>query len=141
MKDSPVVVDSSAIIAILRNEPEKADLIAVLSQNSSNFCSMVTFVESFMVSTNRNQDTPVDLHLGLLAELGIKTIGLDQDQALLAAQAFLRFGKGRHPAKLNLGDCFSYALAKSLNAPLLFKGDDFSQTDIVPAIAAGAAGP
>jgi ribonuclease VapC len=134
----PVVVDSSAIIAIIRGEPERDRLLAVLDAGVSNLCSMVTFVESFMVSTNRNADTPVALHLRLLDDLGIETAPLDQKQAVLAAQAFLRFGKGRHPAKLNLGDCFSYALAKSLDAPLLYKGEDFSRTDIVSALAAGA---
>lgn len=141
MTESPIVVDSSAIIAIIRAEPEHAGMLAVLNQSDSSVCSMVAFVESFMVSTRRNEDAPVELHVELLEDLGIKTVALDQEQAVLAAQAFTRFGKGRHPAKLNLGDCFSYALAKSLNAPLLFKGDDFHRTDIVPAITAGAARP
>ncbi|MGX1787766.1 type II toxin-antitoxin system VapC family toxin [Bosea sp. NPDC055332] len=134
MTASPIVVDSSAIIAILRSEPEQDRLLAGLNTSSANFCSMVTFVESFMVSTNRNADAPVVLHLRLLDDLGIETVPLDQKQAVLAAEAFLRFGKGRHPAKLNLGDCFSYALAKSLNAPLLYKGEDFGLTDIAAAV-------
>lgn len=135
MISSPIVVDSSAIIAILRNEPERDRLLAALNASAANFCSMVTFVESFMVSTNRNADAPVALHLRLLEDLGIEAAPLDQKQAVLAAEAFARFGKGRHPAKLNLGDCFSYALAKSLNAPLLYKGEDFGRTDIVAAVA------
>ncbi|PZR90532.1 MAG: type II toxin-antitoxin system VapC family toxin [Stutzerimonas stutzeri] len=130
-----MVVDSSAIIAILRNEPERDRLLAALNASAANFCSMVTFVESFMVSTNRNADAPVALHLRLLEDLGIEAAPLDQKQAVLAAEAFARFGKGRHPAKLNLGDCFSYALAKSLNAPLLYKGEDFGRTDLVAAVA------
>lgn len=134
MTASPIVVDSSAIIAILGSEPERDRLLAVLNTSGANFCSMVTFVESFMVSTNRNADAPVVLHLRLLDDLGIETVPLDQKQAVLAADAFLRFGKGRHPAKLNLGDCFSYALAKSLNAPLLYKGADFGLTDIAAAV-------
>ncbi|SFB98264.1 ribonuclease VapC [Bosea sp. CRIB-10] len=135
MISSPIVVDSSAIIAILRNEPERDRLLAALNASAANFCSMVTFVESFMVSTNRNADAPVALHLRLLEDLGIEAAPLDQKQAVLAAEAFARFGKGRHPAKLNLGDCFSYALAKSLNAPLLYKGEDFGRTDLVAAVA------
>eukprot|EP01042_Synura_sphagnicola_P016952 gene16952-21432_t len=66
---------------------------------------------------------------------GIRRIPVDDEQSVMSAQAFLRFGKGRHPAKLNLGDCFSYALAKSLNAPLLYKGEDFGLTDIAAAVA------
>jgi len=83
-----------------------------------------------------------DLDAGQLQQalqtLAIAQHPLDAEQAALAADAFLRFGKGRHPARLNLGDCFSYALAKSMNAPLLYKGDDFSRTDIASALAAGA---
>jgi ribonuclease VapC len=73
----------------------------------------------------------------LVSSLGISLAPLDPSQANFASEAFLRFGKGRHPAKLNLGDCFSYALAKSLQAPLLYKGEDFAKTDIVAATAAG----
>lgn len=134
MTASPIVVDTSAIIAILRGEPERDKLLAVLNASAANFCSMVTFVESFMVSTNRNAEAPIALHLRLLDDLGIETVPLDQKQAVFAAEAFARFGKGRHPAKLNLGDCFSYALARFLTAPLLYKGEDFSRTDIVAAV-------
>lgn len=133
-----LVVDSSAIIAIVEAEPEATALIATLGRSSVSVCSMVTFVESFMVSTRRNADVPVSLHATLLADLGIESVSLDQNQGRLAAEAFLRFGKGRHPAKLNLGDCFSYALAKSLGAPLLYKGGDFGLTDIASALDAGA---
>ena len=65
--------------------------------------------------------------------LGLELVAVNVDQADLAVRAILAFGKGRHPAKLNLGDCFAYALAKSLDVPLLFKGEDFARTDIVPA--------
>jgi ribonuclease VapC len=138
---SLIVVDSSAIIAILLGEPERTIFIAALDQNSECCCSTVTFVESFMVSMNRRAGFSFEQYTAFMDGFRIKSAPIDEAQGSLAAQAFLRFGKGRHPAKLNLGDCFSYALAKSLNAALLFKGDDFSQTDIVPAIAAGAAGP
>ena len=135
---SPIAVDTSAIIAILLDEPESEAFKAVLGASAGNFCSMVTFVESFMASTGRFARGSLDLHSEFMSDLGIATVPLGQDQADSAAEAFLRFGKGRHPAKLNLGDCFSYALAKSLNAPLLYKGEDFAQTDIASAIAAGA---
>lgn len=74
----------------------------------------------------------------LFATLKIDTVNQPDAIGRLAADAFLRFGKGRHPAGLNLGDCFAYALAKSLNAPLLYKGDDFGRTDIASALPAGA---
>lgn len=137
----PLVVDSSAIIAILLAEPERATFIALLDDSHDSCCSMVTFVEGFMVAMSRVTGFSFERYAALMSGFGIKPAAIDEEQGLVASQAFLRFGKGRHPAKLNLGDCFSYALAKSLNAPLLFKGDDFARTDIVPAIAAGAAGP
>ncbi|MFA6966679.1 type II toxin-antitoxin system VapC family toxin [Bosea sp. (in: a-proteobacteria)] len=130
-----VVVDSSAIIAVLRDEPDAAVLKSILDGSSNSLCSLVTFVESFMVMTGQNVGAPPELHQEFLASLGIALAPLSGAQATTAAEAFLRFGKGRHPAKLNLGDCFSYALAKSLNAPLLYKSGDFSQTDIVSATA------
>jgi ribonuclease VapC len=130
-----IVVDSSAIIAILREEPDRSLIQSRLNSSPNSVCSMVTFVESFMVVTGRNVGTGPDDHHELLGSLGISCAALDAAQANAAAQAFMRFGKGRHPARLNMGDCFSYALAKSLNAPLLYKGDDFSQTDIVSALA------
>jgi ribonuclease VapC len=129
-----IVVDSSAIIAILRDEPDRAVIQKRLNSSPNSLCSMVTFVESFMVVTGQNVGTSPDDHHELLDSLGISLTPLDAVQATAAAQAFLRFGKGRHPARLNLGDCFSYALAKSLNAPLLYKGEDFGQTDIVSAV-------
>lgn len=135
---SPIAVDTSAIIAILLDEPESEAFKAVMGASAGNFCSMVTFVESFMVSTGRYARGSLDLHSEFKSDLGIATVPLDQEQAEAAAEAFLRFGKGRHPAKLNLGDCFSYALAKSLNAPLLYKGEDFAKTDILSAATAGA---
>lgn len=137
--NAPVVVDSSAIIAILRDEPDRVVIQDRLDDSPNSVCTLVTFVESFMVVTGRNAGTPPEDHHEFLASLGISLIPLDAAQANIAAHAFLRFGKGRHPASLTLGDCFCYALAKSLNAPLLYKGGDFGQTDIVSATAAGAA--
>lgn len=136
-----MVVDSSAIIAIVLSEADADTYYESLNQRSDSVCSAVTFVECAMVLIGGRAQLPLTDVTELFDKLRIKRLSVDGDQALLAASAFQSFGKGRHPAKLNLGDCFSYALAKSLNAPLLFKGDDFSQTDIVPAIAAGAAAP
>ena len=93
-----IVIDTSAIIAILRNEPERDRFVAAI-----------------------------------LADMGIEIVAHDTALAHLARDAFLRFGKSRHPARLNFGDCASYAFARAHNLPLLFKGDDFNQTDIVAA--------
>lgn len=141
MSSALIVIDSSAIIAILLGEAERASFIAMMEESSDCCCSMVTFVESFMVAMNRKAGFSFERYSAFTNRLRIKPVPVDEFQGLSASQAFLRFGKGRHPAKLNLGDCFSYALAKSLDAPLLFKGDDFSQTDIVPAIAVGELRP
>lgn len=135
MTAPPIVVDSSAIIAILLKEPERALFVSVLDDSADACCSAVSFVETFMVAMSRVPDFTFDRYIALMDGLGIRRIPVDEQQGVMSAQAFLRFGKGRHPAKLNLGDCFSYALAKSLNAPLLYKGEDFGRTDIVAAVA------
>lgn len=133
MTASPIVVDSSAIIAILLKEPERALFVSTLDDSADACCSAVTFVETFMVAMSRVPDFTFERYIALMDGFGIRRIPVDDEQSVMSAQAFLRFGKGRHPAKLNLSDCFSYALAKSLNAPLLYKGEDFGRTDIVPA--------
>jgi ribonuclease VapC len=135
----PLAVDTSAIVAILTEEPEAPALKAVLDAHPISHCSTVAFLETFMVLSSRMSQLDVVGLQDALQTLAIVQSPVDVQQSALAAEAFLRFGKGRHPAKLNLGDCFSYALAKSLNAPLLYKGGDFGQTDIVSAIATGTA--
>ena len=93
-----------------------------------------------MVVAGRTSDAEAWLELDALIMTAIRwrPFHTTQELAVIAREAFLRFGKGRHPARLNCGDCASYALAKSLNIPLLFKGADFAKTDIVPALAAPA---
>jgi len=134
----PLVVDSSAIVAILTDEAEAPAFSDLLDKRPVNYCSAVTFVETFMVLTSRIASISVADLANALQTLAIEQRPVDHQQSALAAEAFLRFGKGRHPAKLNLGDCFSYALAKSLQAPLLYKGEDFGRTDIVSAATPGA---
>ncbi|KPF65930.1 hypothetical protein IP69_16325 [Bosea sp. AAP35] len=133
-----MVADSSAIIAIAFGEPEATLFQRVLSDTSDCVCSAVTFTECVMVLIGKRAATPLREVEALFDDLKIRPAALDIEQGRLASEAFLRFGKSRHPARLNLGDCFSYALAKSLNAPLLYKGEDFARTDIVPAAATGA---
>lgn len=133
-----IVADSSAIIAIAMGEPEAAYFQRLLADASDCICSPVTFTECVMVLIGKRAATPLRDVEALFDDLKVGRTALDIEQGRLASEAFLRFGKGRHPARLNLGDCFSYALAKSLNAPLLYKGNDFIHTDIVSAAATGA---
>jgi len=127
-----MVVDTSALIAILFDEPEKPAFASAIDAAADPKVSAVTRVEAMMVYLGRRQSDPADV-IALVDILGLKTIDVDRAQADRALDAFTRFGKGRHPARLDLGDCFVYALAASLNEPLLFKGSDFLKTDIVPA--------
>jgi ribonuclease VapC len=127
-----MVVDTSALIAILFDEPEKSAFAAKIDTAADPKVSAVTRVEAMMVYLGRRRNEPSDV-LDLIDILGLKTVDVDRAQADRALDAFTRFGKGRHPARLNLGDCFAYALASTLNEPLLFKGEDFGKTDIEPA--------
>jgi ribonuclease VapC len=127
-----MIVDTSALIAILFDEPEKPAFTTAIDTSEDPKISAVTRVEAMMVYLGRRRSEPAHIH-DLIEILGLKTIDIDRVQADRALDAFIRFGKGRHPARLNLGDCFAYALAATLNEPLLFKGDDFDKTDIVPA--------
>jgi ribonuclease VapC len=131
-----MVIDSSAVQAILQNEPERHafnEAIAAAEQCSLSFPSLVEL--SIVMEARFGADGQGDLDLFLNTAL-IDIISLDREQAELAREAFSRYGKGRHRAGLNFGDCFSYALAKWLAEPLLFKGDDFCHTDIEPACSA-----
>ena len=92
--------------------------------------SAASLVETSIVAMRLRTPDPVTAFDDLIDKLGIEVVSVDREQALLAREAFRRFGKGRHKAGLNFGDCFAYALAKQTNEPLLYKGNDFSQTDI-----------
>ena len=127
-----MVVDTSALIAILFDELEKSAFASAIDAAADPKVSAVTRVETMMVYLGRRQSDPSDV-IALVDILGLKTVDVDRTQADRALDAFARFGKGRHPARLNLGDCFAYALSATLNEPLLFKGGDFLKTDIVPA--------
>jgi len=125
-----VIIDTSVIIAILGNEPERRAFNEAISQASYCGMSSASFVEaSIVLETRYGYDGLRDFDL-LLAKASIELVSVDSDQAHIARQAFKQYGKGRHPAKLNFGDCFSYALAKAHDDTLLFKGNDFNQTDL-----------
>lgn len=128
-----MVIDTSAIIAILLNEPEAPRVTAALDADPVRRISAAALVETGIVMLSRygeHGEREVDLFVQRAA---IDVIAVSEEHAELARGAFRQYGKGRHPAGLNFGDCFSYALAAALDEPLLFVGDDFSKTDITVA--------
>ncbi len=129
-----MILDTSAIVAILFKEPEAADFLRMISDTSACSLSAATYVEATMVIEKTTKPGGVSRLDALLREGGIIILPFTVEQAHIARQAFLDYGKGRHPAGLNLGDCFAYALAKASGEPLLFKGADFAQTDVVAAL-------
>jgi ribonuclease VapC len=125
-----MVIDTSALLAILQDEPERSSFSEALEIADVRSMSTASFVEISMIIESRyGSDGVRDLDL-LIAKALIGLEAVDMEQAHLARQAFRQYGKGRHPAGLNFGDCFSYALARARAEPLLFKGKDFAQTDI-----------
>ena len=125
-----MMIDSSVLIAILESEPEAAQLIEAILNDTTRLISAVSLVETSIVILNRRGEAGVTALDAFLQEAAIETVAVTPEQAALARQAYERYGKGRHPAKLNFGDCFSYAAAIAHNESLLFKGNDFSETDI-----------
>ena len=126
-----MVVDSSVLIAILLKESEAEYFTKLLIDADSIYISAVSIVESSMVIEYKKGEQGATKFDELLKTIVPTVIAFDAQQAILARTAWRAYGKGRHPAKLNFGDCCSYATAKHLNQPLLFKGNDFSQTDII----------
>jgi len=130
-----VVLDTSALLAMLLGEPERDRFIAALAEAEDPLISAGTLLEASIVVQNKLGDAGlVDLD-ELMSAAEVRCVAVDLAQVHAARDAFARFGKGRDAAGLNSGDCFSYALAKVTGQSLLFKGEDFSQTDMIPAIA------
>ena len=124
------MIDSSALIAILQNEPERAAFVRKLGADRVRLLSAANWLEAAIIVDDRfGENGARDLKLFVL-EAAIEIVPVTAAQAELARVAYRRFGRGNHPARLNYGDCFAYALARETGAPLLFKGDDFSRTDI-----------
>ncbi len=123
-------IDTSVLIAILENEDTAPSLLKVLESESSTIMSAASYVEAGIVASSRHGDSGRRALKRLVQVLNIDVVACDQAQSELAIDAYQKFGKGRHKAGLNFGDCFSYALAKHLDVPLLFVGDDFSKTDV-----------
>ncbi len=130
-----IAIDSSALVAILNAEPERVSLLRTIENSDGCILSAVTLLETRMVIRGRFGVAALTELTTLLGEIAPEVVAFDADQADLASAAFERYGKGMGTAaKLNMGDCASYALAKSRNLPLLFKGEDFKATDIVAAV-------
>jgi ribonuclease VapC len=125
-----MVIDSSAIIAVLLNEANATQIAEAIDSGSQRLLSAASLLEaSIVIESRKGEAAGRELDL-LIYRAAIEVVAVDQDQAEIARIAWRRYGKGRHPAGLNYGDCFSYALARSRGLPLLFQGEDFSRTDI-----------
>jgi ribonuclease VapC len=129
-----VIVDTSVVIAIIFGESDAGTLARTISTAPSCRLSAATFLEASILAESRSGDKGIRLLDNFVQESRAIIEAVTEEQALLARQGYSDYGKGRHPAGLNFGDCFSYALAKATGEPLLFKGDDFSKTDVVPAL-------
>lgn len=129
-----MILDTSALAAIFFGEPEADHYIQIIHDAERCRLSAANFVELSLVIEGQMGTDALHQADMFLRRTGVVMEPFTADQAYIARQAFHDYGKGRHPAGLNFGDCFAYALAKVTGEPLLFKGDDFRKTDIVPAI-------
>jgi ribonuclease VapC len=128
-----MVIDTSAIVAILFDEPERDRFILLINEARIRLVSAVGRVEAAFVVEGRKHDAGRERLDRFFRLTGAEIVNVTAKQAEAAVEAFRRFGRGRHPARLNIGDCFAYALAKTTGEKLLFKGSDFVRTDISPA--------
>ena len=129
-----MVIDTSALVAILQDEPERRVFNETIEAAESRHVSAATLVEtSIVIETRYGSEGLRDLDLYLI-KAGLEICPVDVNQANAARRAYHLYGRGRHAAGLNFGDCFSYALARTMDQSLLFKGDDFPRTDITPAV-------
>ena len=130
-----MIVDSSVLVAILQEEPEARSLLKTLADHQGILrLSAATHLEAAIV-IDRNGSAELSERLdALIAKLGIEIVPVSPQHASIGRVAYRTYGKGNHPARLNFGDCFAYALAKATGEPLLFKGDDFVHTDITPTL-------
>ncbi len=129
-----MILDTSAIIAILLNEPGSELLKAAIRGRDDLHVGSPTVLEAGMVLSSRLRKDGRPLIEDMLRQLNITIIPFDDSHAWAATGAFIRFGKGRHPAGLNFGDCMSYAIATIRQMPLLYTGNDFGKTDVISAL-------
>jgi ribonuclease VapC len=129
-----VIVDSSAILAILLGEPDRLRYVDAIVENTPRRMSVANWLETTMVVDRKGTALSISRFEDFVHDAEIELVPVSISQAGLARTAWRTFGRGNHPARLNYGDCFAYALAKETREPLLFKGDDFAQTDVVSAL-------
>ncbi len=126
-----IVMDSSAVVAILIGEPDQEKFVDIIGKSALCFMSAANLLETRIVLFNRKRDAATHILDAFIVDAGAEIIAVTRQTSDIAFEAFLRYGKGQGSgAGLNYGDCFSYALAKEMDLPLLFKGNDFAQTDI-----------
>jgi ribonuclease VapC len=129
-----MVIDTSVVVAILLGEPELTAFTRLITHAPTVRLSAASYVEAAMVLEHRALSIPKRVLDEFVKEFGVQIEPVTEEHARLAADAFRKYGKGHHKAALNYGDCFTYALAKATREPLLFKGNDFSKTDLPPAV-------
>jgi ribonuclease VapC len=129
-----MVIDTSAIMAIYLTEPDDSIYVAAILADATRLMSASTFFELSSAALRKRLPDPLTAIDAIMNRFRVITVPFDREQALIARDAYRRYGKGVDPLGLNLGDCFSYALSKQLNEPLLFKGNDFRRTDVVSAL-------
>jgi ribonuclease VapC len=130
-----MIIDASALIAILRDEPDAIAYARAIEAATRRFVSAVNFVEAAVVIDGSRDPVATRRFDELFAAAQLSVEPVTREQAQLAREAYRDFGKGSgHPARLNFGDCFAYALAKVTGEPLLYKGNDFSHTDLQSAL-------
>ncbi len=128
-----IVVDASALVSIGDDEPDRVDILRCLHESDTAVIASINYVEAGIVLVSRSRLPDRQSYDRWLSSLGV-IVRPSDDLGAPALETYLRYGRRIHPARLNLADCFAYALAKQLNAPLLFKGDDFALTDVKRAI-------
>lgn len=128
-----IIIDTSALMAIVINEPEAAECKKPIEDADEILISAATLTEMVIVAAGKNLTAEMEKLLGRLVH---EVVPVTKESAYRTGKAYLRRGKGFHPAGLNFGDCFAYELARDRNCPLLFVGNDFSRTDIISALGA-----
>lgn len=129
-----MIVDASALLAVVFNEPERADFLRAIAASRERFISAVNYVEAGIRADSAPTHPYARLVDEVILDLSIEIAPVTAEQARIARESYRRFGKGNHPARHNLGDCFAYALATARGEPLLFKGGDFALTDVRSAL-------
>jgi ribonuclease VapC len=129
-----MVVDTSAVVAIFLGEPERQKFLELIAEAETKIISAANILETGIVLEARRGDAAGREFDLFVRDVELEIVSADSEQMEIARAAWRRYGKGRHKAGLNFGDCFAYALAKSMNEPILFKGDDFMYTDLLPVV-------